>query len=241
MIKPFTGEGDVVAWLTKVRLVARLMKVSDVANLIPLYLEGDALALFLEMDESAQSDADKIEARLKEAYADGTFTAFGKLVQMKWMGEQVDVFATEIRRFARLAGFKDDLEKIVKLTFVNVFPENISVALQQVPNILTMPMSEVVSHARILSAKSSSGVTAVTVGNDHRPKGGEYREGGGFKGECFRCGGPHMARYCKEPRVVICYRCDKPRHMANRCTVSTSNQGNEKRGTGAPAATPSQE
>ena len=122
MIRPFIGEGDVVAWVTKVKLVARLKKVSDVASLIPLYLEGDALALFLKMDESAHSDADKIEARLKEAYTDGIFTVFGKLVQTKWTGEQVDVFATEIRRLAGLAGFKDDLEKIVKLTFCKWVP-----------------------------------------------------------------------------------------------------------------------
>ena len=90
---------------------------------------------------------------------------------------------------------------------------------------LTIPMSEIVSQARILSAKSSSGVTAVTVGDGHRPKGSEYREGRGFTGECFQCGGPHMARYCKEPRVVICYRCDKPGHMAIRCTVRETRKG----------------
>ena len=49
MIKPFTGEGDVVSWIKKVQLVAKLQKVSDLASFIPLYLEGDALALYLEM------------------------------------------------------------------------------------------------------------------------------------------------------------------------------------------------
>ena len=29
VIKPFSGEGDVVMWLKKVRLVARLQKVDD--------------------------------------------------------------------------------------------------------------------------------------------------------------------------------------------------------------------
>ena len=97
MIKPFTGEGDVVAWLKKVRLVAKLQKITDVASLIPLYLEKDALSLYLEMSESAQASADQIEARLKEAFTDGAFTAFGKLTQSKWTGEQVDVYANEIR------------------------------------------------------------------------------------------------------------------------------------------------
>ena len=51
MIKPFIGEGDVVAWLKKVRLVAKLQKITELACFIPLYLEKDALALYLEMDE----------------------------------------------------------------------------------------------------------------------------------------------------------------------------------------------
>ena len=45
ILKPFSGEGDMVAWLKKVRFVARLQQVDDVASLLPLYLEGDALAL----------------------------------------------------------------------------------------------------------------------------------------------------------------------------------------------------
>lgn len=55
-----------------------------------------------------------------------------------------------------------------------------------------------------------------------------------FWGQCNHCGGPHMARFCKEQRVIVCYRCNKLAHMANQCE-----QGNEKRGTVAPAATPS--
>ena len=38
IIKPFSGKGDVVAWLKKVRLIARLQKLDDVpsfATIIP--------------------------------------------------------------------------------------------------------------------------------------------------------------------------------------------------------------
>ena len=55
MIKPFSGEGDVVEWLRKVRLVAKLQNIADLASLIPLYLEGDALVLYLEMKEHEQT------------------------------------------------------------------------------------------------------------------------------------------------------------------------------------------
>ena len=52
VIKPFSGKGDVA----EKRLVARLQKVDDVASLLLLYLEGDALALYMEMEETSQGD-----------------------------------------------------------------------------------------------------------------------------------------------------------------------------------------
>ena len=34
IIKPFTGEGELVAWLKKVKLVAKLQKISDLASFL---------------------------------------------------------------------------------------------------------------------------------------------------------------------------------------------------------------
>ena len=53
IIKPFSGEGDVVTWLKKVRR-GEIQQVDDVASPLPLYLEGDALALYMEMEEDDQ-------------------------------------------------------------------------------------------------------------------------------------------------------------------------------------------
>lgn len=88
----------------KVTLVAKLQKITDLASFIPLYLESDALALYLELSEEDQASAEKIQ-KLKVAFTDDAFSAFGKLVQMKWTGEPVDVYANEIRRLAGLARF----------------------------------------------------------------------------------------------------------------------------------------
>lgn len=243
MIHPFTGEGEFVAWLKKVKLVAKLQKISDLASFLPLFLEGDALAIYLEMKESDQTDADKIEARLKEAFTDGPFVAYRKLVQVKWTGEQVDVYANEIRRLAGLAGFTgESLERLVKLTFVNGFPDSISIELQQVENITTLPMSELLTRARILCANKDCKVAAVATNIPHRPGkqliSGEQPGPRQFKGQCYTCGGPHMARYCKERKSVVCYRCGVEGHIAPKCN---QNQGNEKRGAVAPAVTPLQE
>ena len=57
MIRPYTGEDDLISWLKKVKLVAKLAKVTDLASFLPLYLEGDALAVYLEMSETDQKSA----------------------------------------------------------------------------------------------------------------------------------------------------------------------------------------
>ena len=233
MVKPFTGDGDVVAWLKKIQLVGKLKKISDLASLIPLYLEGDALALYLEMSDADQSDSEKIVARLREAFSDGAFVAYAKLVKVRWTGQPVDVYANDIRRLAGLAGFTGvGLENVVRMTFVNGFPDTISIGLQQVSGVLTKPVSELINVARVLcTAKDNEvhrPVAAVATQAQGRPSGYRPR---GFKGKCFRCGGPHLIKECEEK--VRCYKCNKVGHFANQCenkiqeSTQSQGQGNE--------------
>ena len=132
-IKPFTGDGDVVSFITKVELVAALKEINDGAKFLPLYLEGHALAIYLEMDETERQDPAKIKNRLKEAFCDGPFVACAKLSSMKWAGEEVDVYVNEIRQLAGIARFEGpSLEHIVKLMFINSLPDYMRAQLQQV-------------------------------------------------------------------------------------------------------------
>ena len=161
ILKPFSSEGDVVAWLKKVRLVARLRLVDDVASLLPLYLEGGVLALYMEMKEEDQKDISLIEAWLKEAFMDGVFTAYRKLTMVRWAGERVDVYANKIRQ---LAGFKGAwLERFTKLAFVTGFPNAVSIELQQGPNIETLAMRDLLAQARVLTTGDQSQDMAVAV------------------------------------------------------------------------------
>ncbi|KAK4310191.1 hypothetical protein Pmani_018224 [Petrolisthes manimaculis] len=213
-----------------VTLVAKLQKITDLDSFIPLYLEDASLALYLELSDEEQESAEKIKEKLTVAFTDDAFSAFAKLVQLKWTGESVDVYSNEIRRLAVLAKFdKTGLENEVKLAFVNGFPDAISVALQQVPDVLTMDMSKLIDHARILASKQQGGtLAAVTI-----KKGGEVGNSGRlesktrqfqFKGQCFRCGGPLMIKDCNETRVK-CFRCKKFGHIVRRCQEQEA--GNE--------------
>ena len=96
IINPFHGDGDAVAWLKKVQLVARFWKIDDVASLLPLYLEEDTLQLYLEMDKDQKTNINLIESQLKKAFLDREFSAYAKLKLVRWAGECVDVYISKI-------------------------------------------------------------------------------------------------------------------------------------------------
>ena len=57
------------------------------------------------------------------------FLSNNKLSKICWARQTIDVYANEIRRLAGLSDFT------VKLAFVNGFREDMSVVLQQLPNV----------------------------------------------------------------------------------------------------------
>ena len=74
--------------------MTRLQHIDDVASLLPLYLEGDALALYMEMKGISLIE-------------DGTFTAYRKLTMVRWAGECVDVYANKISSWLDWLGSKE--------------------------------------------------------------------------------------------------------------------------------------
>ena len=59
IIKPFSGQGDVLAWLKKVRLVAKLEQLDNVASVLALYLDGDTLAVYMEIEEEEEEEEEE--------------------------------------------------------------------------------------------------------------------------------------------------------------------------------------
>ena len=225
MLKSFDGEGDVAVWLAKVELVAKLSEVKDVANLVALHLEGSALSLYLELDSSKQSNFKLLSEELLRAYSDSQIVSFSKLRACRWEGESVDVYANSIRKLARGAGFTgDSLEHVVKLTIITGFPESVSKELQQVHDIDTLSVSDVLARARVLTRNTKVGEMAAPamggVGQKGSSKGGKREPL-----KCYECGGPHLARHCAKKKTTEfgCYECGGP-HLVKHCDQKTENQ-----------------
>ena len=72
-----------VVWLKKVRLVVKLQQVDNVASLLLLHLEGDALVLYMEMEDDDQKQIDQIEAWLKEVFTNDAFAAYRKVTMIR--------------------------------------------------------------------------------------------------------------------------------------------------------------
>lgn len=211
VIRPYNGEGDIMAWLSKLELVAKLTKIENMANLIPLYLEGGALAVYLEMPAEVQADAELLKKGLLRAFSDSAFTAFNKLKGLRWKGESVDIYATELRKLARECGFQGDaLEHVVRLALVTGVPDSVSVELQQVDGAEDVPVSELLARARILMAGQHGAIVGAGA-----VSGGTKSIRGPMK--CWECGGPHPVKYCKSKEQKIkCFRCGGP-HMIRFC------------------------
>lgn len=79
VIRPFYREGDVVAWIRKTKLVARLQSIIGVVRLMAQYPERSTLVLYLEMDKQDQLSMTKIKQCLREAYMEKMYATFTKL------------------------------------------------------------------------------------------------------------------------------------------------------------------
>ena len=226
VLKPFSGEGDMVAWLKK----SRLHLVDDVASLLPLYLERDAPALYMEMKEEDQMDISQIEARLKEAYTDGAFTAYRKLTMVRWAGEHVDVYANKIRQLVGLAGFEGaGVEKFTNLAFATGFPNAILIELQQAPNIESLAMGDLLARARLWTTGDQSQNAAAAVSSLRSGIAPAAKSSSISNVVCHRCNSKrHIAKDCRK-RWTGCFQCGEIGHWAR------DGSGNE---TGNKASTP---
>ena len=132
----------------------------------------------------------------------------------------MDVFANKIRQLIGLAGFKGaGMERLTKLTFITEFPGTISVRLQQVLNIETLTMGDLIGRARVLTTTGDqSQDVAVTVCSPCSGGKPPFKSDSISSVTCNRCSGKgHTAKDCWK-HGTHCYQCSEVGHWAQDCS-----------------------
>ena len=189
-LQSFDGSGEVIQWLTKVDLVARLRKIRNVAEVIPMFLEGAAFSVYKELAEAEKRDTGCIKQALTAAFATNPFRTYEEMCKRVWRDEPVDVYLTDLRRLTRLAGVTSDI--LLLRAFVVGLRSVVLRELRALPGVERMPLSDVVERARCLVGELvERPVVASTTASATRrstPRRGAV--------SCYGCGGPHLLKFC---------------------------------------------
>jgi len=229
VLKTYDGSGDVQQWLQKVELVASLQKIKDVSKLLPLFLEGPALAVYQEMESTNQEDYNEIKRALMDAFAMNSFQAYEQFSRKKWTGEAVDVYLAELRRLAKLAEIENEV--LLKRAFVVGMPEKISRELRAISKIETLSMEEILVKSRALMSEyvDENRSTEYVAYADPKRTSHSYRP----SPKCYRCGGPHLLRFCKVPNYrerneIVCWKCGIAGHVERNCPENNNSLSNQE-------------
>lgn len=254
VMRSYDGTGNVVEWLDKFELLVKLRDIKQAETVLPMFLEGPALSVYTELGEQ-KKDVEAIKAALLNAFSLNPFRAYEQFAKRVWRDEPVDVFMTELRKLARLAGITSD--KILLRAFVVGLPSIVSREMRATSGVEDMALSAVVERARALMSElmerpyaavavREARQTAEAAAVKEQARDGEsseksYIERGDTgartqdRRRCYNCGGPHLIRSCprRELRGLKCWTCGGIGHMSRVCP---NGQGNLNGGAGAPAA-----
>ena len=242
VVKRFSGEGDVVAWIDRLELVLELQGGgADCAKVIPLFLEGAAYDVYAQMNEEDRACSTRLKSRLVAAFGLSPSQAFAKFKARTLMpGESPDAFLAELRRLARTAAAGGDaatVDQFVLCQFVDGLPEPTRSQLHALKSGGAWNLAATLECAKgMLLEHETSGEGGGLLGRGAsgqdgargHAQGSEEQRKGKEKPKCYGCGQVgHLRRQCQSagPR---CYGCGQTGHLKRDCTIAV--QGNEVRG-----------
>lgn len=225
LVGRYDGREDFSEWIKKFELVMQRQALTDLETVLPLFLSGDAFAVFDALESADKKSYGKITSALTTAFSLEAFSAYEAFVSRHFQpGETVDVYLADLRRLARLV-HSSPSEEWIKAAFVFGLPEQVRIQLKAATSAKTMALTELVERARmILTVTGTSALVARASGFQNQGgrdtrrerKDGMQREGR----RCFVCGdSTHIVRNCpRRPRQkVTCYRCGEEGHRIAEC------------------------
>lgn len=223
LIKQYNGEGDFSEWLKKLELVCKLQKVKELQTVLPLFLSEGAFAVYDGLTDAVKSDYTALTEALTQAFSANCFQAYEEFISRRLVpGESVDVYASDLKRLAKLI---DPLvsDEWIKSGFVHGLPRDVQNQLKAACCLHDMELPKVLERARSLVIGIESNVGAAAQSKVPVSKREDSRM-------CFICEKKgHLARSCPErkarsPSKITCYRCGEVGHYANKCTEVPKNE-----------------
>ena len=224
---------DFSVWIDKLELVAKLQKITDLTTFLPLFLAGDAFAVYKQLSEEAKSDFGVLKKALLTAFSVNNFSAYEQLrARILMEGETVDVFLADLQRLVALIG-QTDPEPLLKCAFMAGLPSEVATQLKSVAAVESLELGALAARARMM----------LTTSNGHAAMCAAVQRSTEQRLRCYHCSGPHLARNCltksrgqSNKRELRCYNCNELGHIRRFC--AQPQQGNENGGAYAPDAHP---
>ena len=160
LIKQYSGEDDVMEWINKLELVARLQNIENLCTFLPLFLTGGAFNVYQSLSEEDKQDYGRLKKVFVNAFSVDQYTAYEKLKNRKLrMNESVDVYLAELRYLTSLVCRKtplSDCEELIKVAFVSGLPDATKNQLKAICAIGSLSLQAVVERARNLKRHEDS-------------------------------------------------------------------------------------
>ena len=201
--------GDFSAWLKRLELVAKLKGLEDdLVSVLPLFLEGDAFAVYDQLEESVKVDYEKVKAALTDDFSEDFYAAYESFVGRKLGEEEAPAtFMADLKRLSGLMGNKKEPDGLIKCAFLRGLPAQVRLQLKATPGIRKMSAGEVLNMAKGVlgsSGGAQGGAIVCAAGG-----GGGAKAAAAIKAAsgCYRCGVVgHIAKECPSVRKSVTHR-----------------------------------
>jgi len=238
VVKPFTGDGDIVGWLDRFDRAAELRKVKNVAELLPLFLDGGAALVYDRLSDEKKKDSEAIKVALRKAFGPDPAESYASFIGAQWAGEPPEQYHQKLCRLMKDAGIKGD--EVLRAQYCHGLPLSVRSALHAMTENLTDTEKLLDATRSLLREYGKRQADERVRVNDNMAAAAivNRRYTGQQQGEtmqvCPRCGGQHSAKKCKTPKQPpLCWTCGQVGHFRRNCPA-----GNGQGSSTAPADLP---
>ena len=216
LIPEFDGSGDVVSWLTRAEMLCQLRGVA-VETVIPLRLAGGAFHVWSQLPSASRCSLGEVKNALFAAFALDQYAAYEAYAVRRLMpGESADVFLADLRRLAELFGGVP--ERALACAFVAGLPDSVRQTIRAGSRADGLDLDSVLARARaVLSDERLSTAAAA------RRAAAPALSRPAAAPATGQPAAPPPGRPLRGPRLLRCWACREPGHIAARCPQRPEN------------------